>query len=181
MKKNKIPVCLVLSRESLDAAVADVATLKLRYAAAKAEMELAVAAAQEQHQAALLDLSRQIEAREAAVFIYCQQHRAELFPEKKSVDFLLATVGFRTEPPSVEKNYKKDTWTAVARRLEALEWGAAYVTTPEPEPDKKALLRDRQALTAGQLGQAGIRFEQDEVFYITPRSEVSGTTTLRAA
>jgi phage host-nuclease inhibitor protein Gam len=104
-----------------------------------------------------------------------------LFPDKKSIDLLLATVGYRTEPPSVEKCSKKDTWSAIAKRLEALDWGVRYITTPDPEVDKKALLADRDRLTAGQLSEAGIRFEQDEFFYITPKSDVAEKTVMEAA
>jgi phage host-nuclease inhibitor protein Gam len=180
-KKEKVLTCPVLSRESLDAVVAEVATLKLQYAAAKAALELEIASVQERRQQHLLALGKQIESREAGVFIYCQQHRSELFPDKKSIDLLLATVGYRTEPPSVEKCSKKDNWSAIAKRLEALDWGAPYITTPDPEVDKKALLADRDRLTAEQLSQAGIRFEQDEFFYITPKSDVAEKTVMEAA
>jgi phage host-nuclease inhibitor protein Gam len=180
-KKEKNRPLPILSREALDAAVAEVATLKIEYAAAKADMELEVARVQERYQERLLALSKQIELSEARVFVYCQQNRALLFPEKKSIDFLLATVGFRTEPPGVEKCSRKDTWSAIARRLEALEWGRLYVNTPEPEVDKKALLADREKLNENQLTEAGIRIEQDELFYITPKSEVATRTILQAA
>jgi phage host-nuclease inhibitor protein Gam len=179
-KKEKIAVRPVHSRQGLEATVAEAATLKIKYAGAKADMELEIAAVQERHRQYLLDLSRQIEIKEAGVFIFCQQHRIELFPEKKSIDFLLATVGFRTEPPSVEKASKKDTWTAIAKRLEALDWGAPYVNIPEPEVDKKALLDDREELSLEQLSEAGLRFERDENFYITPNSEVAARTVLAA-
>jgi phage host-nuclease inhibitor protein Gam len=180
-KKEKPLVCLVLSREALDSAVAEVATLKIQYTAAKAALELEIAALQERRQGHLLSLAKQIESREAGVFVYCQQHRNKLFPEKKSLDLLLATVGYRTEPPSVEKCSKKDTWSAIARRLETLPWGALYFTTPEPEVDKKALLSARDRLTGEQLAEAGIRFEQDELFYITPKSDVADKTVMEAA
>jgi phage host-nuclease inhibitor protein Gam len=180
-KREKTQIIPIVSREALDAAVAEVATLKIQYAAAKADMELAIARVQERHQEQILALGQRIEIREAGVFVYCQQHRAQLFPDKKSIDFLLATVGFRTEPPSVEKSSRRDTWTAIAQRLEALQWGARYVNTPEPEVDKKALLADREKLSLEQLSEAGLRFEQDELFYITPKSEVAARTVLEAA
>lgn len=176
--KKKFTPCLVLSRESLDAAVAQVATLKIQYAAARADMELEIARVQESHQAALLALSQQIEAAEAGVFIYCQQNRAELFPDKKSIDFLLAVVGFRLNPPSVEKRSKKDTWSAVATRLASLPWGAPYVVDPPPEVNKRALLTDQANLTSEQMAAAGLRFEQDEEFFITPKSEVASATSM---
>lgn len=180
MKQKRVPF-VVLSRESLDAAVASVAQLKIEYAAEKAQMELEIAAVQEKHQKRQLELAQQIEMKEAGVFVYCQQNREELFPDKKSIDFLLATVGFRTDPPSVEKMCKKDTWTAIAARLEGLEWGAPFVREPEPEVNKKALLDARGTLTPDQLKMAGIRFEQDEQFFIEPKSEVADKTSLLVA
>ena len=180
-KKEKIQTVPILSREALEVAVAEVATLKIQFAAAEAEMELEIARVQERHQGPMLALAKRIQIREAGVFVYCQQHRAQLFPDKKSIDFLLATVGFRTEPPSVEKSSRKDTWTAIAQRLEALGWGSRYVNIPEPEVDKKALLADREKLSLEQLSEAGIRFEQDELFYITPKSEIAARTVLEAA
>jgi phage host-nuclease inhibitor protein Gam len=180
-KKEKIQNIPIVSREALDAAVAEIATLKIQYAAAKADMELEIARVQERRQEQMLALGQRIEVREAGVFVYCQRHRAQLFPDKKSIDFLLATVGFRTEPPSVEKSSRKDTWSAIAQRLEALGWGSRYVNLPEPEVDKKALLADREKLSQEQLIEAGIRFEQDEQFYITPKSEVATRTVLEAA
>jgi phage host-nuclease inhibitor protein Gam len=117
----------------------------------------------------------------AGVFVYCQQHRSELFPEKKSIELLQASIGYRSGPPSVEKRSKQDTWSAIARRLEALPWGAAYLTTPEPEVDKKSLLADRERLNAGQLAAAGIRFKQDESFFITPKSGAAPTTRMEAS
>jgi hypothetical protein len=47
--------------------------------------------------------------------------------------------------------------------------------------DKKSLLADRDRLTGEQLAEAGIRFEQDELFYITPKSEVAAKTVMQAA
>lgn len=179
-KKNDL-ICLVPSREALDATVSEIATLKLQHAAAKTALELEIAAAQERRQGQLLALAQQIESREAGVFLYCQKHRAELFPDKKSLDLPVATVGYRTDPPSVEKCSKKDTWRTIARRLEDLDWGNCYLTTPEPDVDKKALLADRARLTAAQLSAAGICFQQDEVFYITPKSPVAEKSVREAA
>lgn len=177
-KKDKAIMLPIISREGLDLAVAEVATLKIQYAAAKATMELEIARIQESCQEQILSLARQIEVREAGVFVYCHQHKTQLFPEKKSIDFLLATVGFRSEPPGVGKCFRRDTWTTIAKRLKALPWGAQYVNVPDPEVDKKALLADRDRLTLDQLSEAGIRFEQDELFYISPKSEVATRTVV---
>jgi phage host-nuclease inhibitor protein Gam len=180
-KNKKPPIVPILSRAALDAVVAEIATLKIQYAAAQADLELEVARAQQRRQEQMSTLARQIESREAGVFLYCRQHRAQLFPGKKSLDFPLATVGFRTEPPSVQKSSRKDTWTAIAQRMEASAWGSRYTSLPEPEVDKKALLADREKLSLEQLAEVGIIFQQDELFYITPKSEVALRTVREAA
>jgi phage host-nuclease inhibitor protein Gam len=180
-KKRNGLLCLVQSREALDATVSEIATLKLQFAAAKAALELEIAAARERRQEQLLALAQQIESREAGVFLYCQKHRSELFPGKKSLDLPVATVGYRTDPPSVERCSQKDTWRTIARRLEDFDWGCFYLTTPDPEVDKKALLADRARLTAAQLASVGIRFQQEEVFYITPKSTVAEKSVREAA
>jgi phage host-nuclease inhibitor protein Gam len=180
-KKEKNLLCLVLSREALDAVVAEVATLKIQYAAAQAALDLEIAAVQERRREHLLSLAQQIKSKEAAVFLYCQKHRSELFQDKRSIDFPPATVGYRTPPPRVEKCSKKDHWQTIARRLETLDWAAGYLTKPDPEVDKKALLADRERLTEDQLAEAGIRFQQEELFYITPKSNIAEKTVREAA
>lgn len=181
MKKEKFTPCIVTSREGLEATVADIVSLKLDYAEKNVAMEKEIADVQKKHQDGMLAVARQIETKEAGVYIYCKQNRKELFSEKKSLDMLLAVVGFRTEPHSVEMAAKKDKWAAVAKRLEALDWGQAYLTTPAPEVNKRALLSDREKLTAEQLDAAGIKFDQDEIFYIEPKSEVAEKSVQEAA
>ena len=180
MPKQKNTPCIVTSLEGLDATVADIVQLKLKHASLTTKMELEIAAVQKRYQDQLLAVARQIETKEAGTFVYCQQHRKELFTDKKSIDLLMATVGFRNEPPSVEKAQKKDTWGNIADRLEALDWGQAYTTTPSPDVNKKALLLDREKLTPEQLAAAGIRFEADEIFFITPKSEIAEASTQAA-
>jgi phage host-nuclease inhibitor protein Gam len=180
-KKSKIVPCVIHSREGLEATVADVVRLKLEHVAATARMEEEIAAVQGRHQERLLSLAKQIEIKEAGVYVYCASHRKELFPEKKSIDMLLAVVGFRDNPPSVGKLANKDTWGAIAKRLQLLPWGEPYLTEPDPEINKKAILADRTKLTAEQLKEAGIRIEQEEDFYIEPKSQVAETSVREAA
>jgi phage host-nuclease inhibitor protein Gam len=181
MKKNKIIVPVIATKEGLEASVADVVSLKINYATATAAMELEIVAVQKRHQNRILELAKQIEIKETSVQIYCEQHRAELFPEKKSLDMLLATVGFELTPHRVEKRNSRDTWGKIALKLQALIWGEPYIRESDPDVDKNKLLSDRTNLTEDQLVQAGIRFEQDENFFIKPKSEVAQGTVKQAA
>lgn len=146
------------------------------------ELKLDLAAKQTAHDAAVAQLNsdfdesvqnarQELAMLESSVQLYAVNHRESLFPgENKSREFANARVGFRTTPPAVGKRVSKDTFEAIALRLEELKWGEPYVDT-KVTLKKDALLRDRAQLTDEQLKEAGIRFEQDEVFYIEPTSE----------
>jgi phage host-nuclease inhibitor protein Gam len=179
-KRQKLEPCIISSRQGLDSVVADVVRLKLEHKEATAAMEKEIAEVQKQHQENLLSLAGQIEARESGAFHYCSANRAALFPEKKSLDLLLAEIGFELTPPRVEKVRSKDTLGAIATRLLALVWGSKYVRQPAPEVNKEQILQDRAEL-GDKLAQAGLKIEQDENFFIRPKSQVAEQTVKVAA
>jgi phage host-nuclease inhibitor protein Gam len=180
-KRQKLEPCIIHSRAALETVVADVVKLKLEHTLATAAMEQEIAEIQKRHQENFLGIGRQIEAREAGIFVYCQKNRAALFPEKKSLDLLLATVGFELTPPRVEKISGKDTFGKIGLRLENLDWGTAYVRYPDPEVNKEKILADRAQLKPDQLQEAGLKIEQDENFFIRPKSDIAEQTVREAA
>jgi phage host-nuclease inhibitor protein Gam len=183
MKKTKIPAILITSREGMTFTVNDIVTARLKHAEITAQMELEIAAVQKRYQEPLATLGREIQSKEAGVQLYCEQHRAAEFTEKKSIDLTLATVGFRETPYRVEKARSKDTWEEIAVRMAAITTadaegkrvfaGEDYVTYSEPSLAKTALLQDRTRIPEDVLKAAGIRFAYDEIFYITPKSQIA--------
>lgn len=180
-KRLKLEPCIISSRAALETVVADVVKLKIEHAQATAAMEQEISDVQKRHQENLLGIGRQIEAREAGVFVYCQKNRAVLFPEKKSMDLLLATIGFELTPPRVDKISGKDTFGKIGLRLEKLDWGAAYVRYPDPEVNKEQILANRTKLKPEQLEEAGLTIEQAENFFIRPKSDVLEQSVREAA
>ena len=127
-------------------------------------------------QPAISNLLAEIAESEANIQDYCLAHRGSLFSAKKSRETNLAEFGFELTPPRVETASKKVKWKEVAGRLLGLSWAAAYVRRPEPQPDKQALLADREKLSPEQRQAAGIRFCQDEQFYIRPKPQTATPT-----
>ena len=191
MKTTKIPSILITSREAMTATVNDIVTAKLRHAEITAQMEQEIAAVQKRYQDRLAGLGREIQSKEAGVQLYCEQHRAAEFTEKKSIDLTLATVGFRETPYRVEKARSKDTWEEIAVRMAAITTtdgngnpvfsGENYVTYSEPALAKAVLLQDRVKIPEDVLKAAGIRFAYDEIFYISPKSQLAVDTVKEAA
>lgn len=161
----------IASQESLEASVAEVVRLKIHRAKLVAAMDAEVAEVQRRHQQAISAVLEDIAAGEALVQDYCAANRAALFWEKKSRETNLAEYGFEFTPHRVETTSRKVTWKDVVKRLARLSWGRAYLTKPEPKPDKQALLADREKFTEEQRLAAGIQFCQDEQFFIRPKLE----------
>ncbi len=167
---------MIASTEGLEVAVAEVVRLKIKHTEATAAKDAEVAGIEKQHQQKITELNESIADLEARVQDYCEANRAALFPDKKSRQTSLADFGFEFTPPRVETSSKKIKWKDVVNRLKRLSWGRAYIRTPDPKPDKDALLNDRERLKPEQLMAAGIQFVQDEQFYIRPKPETAMNT-----
>lgn len=166
-----IRILKITSNDALNSAVADVVRLKIKRTRLVADMDQQIAEVQKTHQSFLEPVEAAIAEGEARIQEYCIAHRRELFPEKKSRDLPMAEFGFELTPPRVETSSRKITWKDVVARLLRLPWGSAYLQRPEPKPDKNALLADREKLTEEQCVAAGIRFAQEEQFFIRPKPE----------
>jgi phage host-nuclease inhibitor protein Gam len=171
---GRAPIQLDLtSVEALDTAVAHVVRLRIQRTQVVAEKDAEVALIEKRFAARIASVEERIAAEEQRIREYCDSHRAELFPVNKSRETATAVFGFELTPPRVETSSRKVTWKDVVARLLKLTWGRAYVRTPEPKPDKEALLADREKLTPEQLTAAGITFAQDEQFFIRPKPETA--------
>ena len=119
-----------------------------------------------------------IEAMTAAAHLYCDGHR-DIFPEdRKSMEFGNATIGFRKNPPKVDKVVNKDTFEAIAKRLLTVPWGAPFVRTGEPEVNKESLLSEQANLDEAALRAVGIKITQGETFFIEPTQGIVEATRL---
>jgi len=139
---------------------------------AVAARDAALTQLEQSHQAEIATLAGEIVELEAGIEDFCTANRPALFPARKSRETNLAEFGFELTPPRVE-TVRKVNWKEVVGRLGRLPWGASYVRHPEPQPDKQALLGDRERLSPDQCAAAGIQFRQDELFFIRPKVETA--------
>lgn len=160
----------ISSTEALDAAVADIVRLRIAHTAATATQDAEVAALMKTHQRTLTDLEQRIAAAEASVRDYCDAHR-DVFGERRSRETSLATFGFRLTPPRVEPASRKITWKEVATRLQQIPDGDRYLHYVEPKVSREALLADREDLTPEALARIGVKFLQDDEFFIEPKPD----------
>lgn len=187
-KTRKLTPVLISSREGMHAVVTQLVTWKLALAETQIQIEQEKAEIDARYQAEIDELAIAIASNEGGLQVWSTQHPEE-FGKKKSIDLVNATFGFRTTPHSVEKGKGVRTWDEVVARLIstliteddsdgslfAFE-GEDYIRYAAPSVDKAKLLANREHIPAEALKAAGIIFEQDEIFYFEPKSEVLEAT-----
>ena len=173
-KKNPAPHILITSDTGLEAAINQYVETQLSLLRRRAKQERAIAELSAAHAAENAADEGDIVSLETGITLYCTTHRAELFPDEtkaKSREFGNATVGFRLHPEALALIVPKDTWVRVAERLEATAWGEKYVSW-KPSVDKDAMKKDRADITAAQLAEAGVKYAQEESFFLEPKSDL---------
>jgi phage host-nuclease inhibitor protein Gam len=184
MKKPKAPKLqpvLISSREGARAVVAELVEDKLRVEALTVQIEEAKAAIERDYKDEIDEINRRIQQNEGGLQVWSLQHPEE-FGKAKSIDLTMARFGFRTCPTKVEKGKGAGTWEAVVNRLlstvikndagEVIFNGEDYIQYGDPAVAKARLIVDKDIIPAEALLLAGISFEQDEIFFFEPKSEV---------
>lgn len=177
-KKQKVSVPAIETVDGLRAAVNHVVELQTQLARRMARHELEVARLNSEFDAETATVVALIEAHTASAHVYCEANRGIFPKDTKSIECRNATVGFRLNPPKVEKVVAKDTFTAIAKRLQAVAWGSPFVAIAEPEVNKEALLSERANLPDDRLLGVGLRIVQEETFYIKPNAETAPPITV---
>lgn len=188
-KREVIPA--ITTYEGMAATVTAVTNLHLEVAAEqgkiqtkKALSEILLATGIAPHQERIEELGLQIKARAARVQGYVTEHLDELIPnpeKKKSFETETATVGFAIASKAKVVLLADEDTTDAALRIEGVKGYEKYIRIPLPELNKEAILADRDILTPAQLAFIGIRIEQPEKFYITPKSETAAAANPTAA
>lgn len=99
----------------------------------------------------------------------------EVFGDRRSIELLHGTVGFRTSPPAVKQIPGVKVEHTIAA-IGALGWSHPLIRI-KTELDKSAVLiartspADGFALTDEDLARIGLRIEQAETFYVDPKRE----------
>lgn len=144
------------------------------------EHEQKIAALNTEFDKATEELVAERERLVGSCHLYCENNRELFNEEKRSRDYRNARVGFRWHPVKVDKIASKDTFDAIAERLEDLPWGEKYVVYKGPNLLKDDLIKDQANLTEKQLREAGIKFTRDESFFIESAFETAEKVAIKS-
>jgi hypothetical protein len=180
-KKQKLQPVLISSRDGARAVAAVLVEDKLRVEALKIQIEEAKAAIDREYKDEVDEINRRILQNEGGLQVWSLQNPKE-FGKAKSIDFTMCRFGFRTCPTKLEKDKSAGTWDAVLDRLlstvitddqgEVIFRGEDYIAYGDPTVAKAKLIADRDIIPDAALKLAGIQFDQAEIFFFEPKSEV---------
>ena len=128
-----------------------------------------LAAIREQYEPELTSLSEQMQVPIGVLESYAIANRDE-WGDKKSMELASCIIGFRTSPPSIEKD-KKTQWGFIIALMKNSKLLKPFVKIKE-DVDKKALLDLRNdAKYSKAMAGVGITIEQEENFYVDTKKE----------
>jgi len=175
-KKSRIskPVAQLATRADAEMAVNELATAENNRRKLAAQMDAEILAIQERYQPSIALCKAAIAARTDALENWASANPQEFPKNKKSIAFLVGTIGFRTGTPKVSLLSRAWNWEKVLAAIQARAF--QFVRTSE-EVDKDAILsfvascqtpEDRSATEQNVLTPIGVKVSQGETFYVEP-------------
>lgn len=166
MKKTKPTT--IKTRDELENVLGEYAAAAIERAKLGATMDAKLNEIRAAYEERFAGLDETLEGLFADLEAWAALHRDE-FADRRSLDLLHGTIGFRTGNPAV-KPLKGVKWEHVVDQLRAAHLDA-WLRAPDPEVNKEAVLAARETLGADRLAQLGMRVEQTERFFVDPKIE----------
>ena len=173
---------VIQTRQHLEAVLENIAHLQRERDELRRAQEKEIAAVRQRYRAPLAEMEHYLELETSWAESWAREHPGALAADR-SLACAHATIGFRAEPPRIERASRRWTWSRIAQTLAGLAWGGPYLRIPAPEVDKEALLADLADLSPIELRNAGLKIVQGERFFITPHqtSETTSAATIEPA
>lgn len=183
MTQNRIKLTrpLVDTRAKAEEILGEIAVLTLERNGATIQMDRELTAVRENYDAPIAAYGKQIAEKTALLEGWASANPEEFPKDRKSIDMVHGTVGFRTGTPKLKTLFRK-TWEAVKETLKA--FGLIQFVRGKEEVDKEKIIAAYQAKEIGDndLKKVGVAVVQDETFFVEPKlEELTSRTTQEAA
>ncbi len=168
MNKAEKKLAAGMSREQVEEVVREMCLARARLDEQQARLNEELARVRTHYEQALSELGQRYEALEEQAHVWADGHPEE-FVAKRALAMVHGTLGYRTGMPQL-KTVKGVTWD---KALALLKANLPHYVRVREEPDKEALLADREVL-GDDLRTLGLRVEQAERFFVEVNREEVG-------
>jgi len=171
---NPAPAAAIDTRAQLDALVENITRLRAERAEFLRAQESEINDVRLRYRAPLAEIEKFLDVETGWAEAWARSHPGAL-SAARTLACPHATIGFRADPPRIERASRRWTWTRIAATLGELAWGQCYLRTPEPQVDKEAIVADLPSLSREELRAAGIKIIQGDRFYVAPHAAEAAT------
>jgi len=167
--KKAVAGAVVKTREDLEKCVGEIAALSIQRDALLVEMDAKLQSIRQEYEGKLGDLVADIDAELGLAEAWCDAHKAE-FTERKSIEMVHGTIGYRTGNPTLF-TVRGVTWKTALERV--LRLGMRRFIRRKLELNRELILMERTALGAEKLTAMGLFVDQPETFFVEPKRETA--------
>lgn len=160
-----------MTRIEAEALTGEIVNLQLERAKLNSTMEIEITKVRARYEGKLDSLTKQEAGKVSALREWAESNPGEFPKDTRSVSFVHARVGFRTNPPKVEKTAKRLSWDDVLKNMQRDPTLRPFIRQAEPEINKQALIDARDQISKDSLTGAGLRIVQGETFFVDPVAE----------
>ncbi len=161
---TRIKQTTTISRDEMETALGELVGSTLNKQRLVNTMDGMISTIRQQFQSNIDECDEAIQEMTKIVKSWALTHPEE-FAKRKSLDFVQATIGFRTGTPKL-KALPGWNWDMILGAVDKHEPSFVRVIT---EVDKEALIQQREILGAEKLAKLGIKVVQEESFFIAPK------------
>jgi phage host-nuclease inhibitor protein Gam len=163
-KRIKMPLTMIANRDEAEAVMNELALAANEQRTIAADRDERILAINRDYEADLVRCEAEMKSGTEALRLWAEGNPDEFPRDKKSMQLMSGTVGFRTGAPRLALLSRAWTWEKVLGALQTLL--PDYVRS-RPEVNKEAILSGRAELES-MLPKVGVKVMQDETFYVEP-------------
>lgn len=171
MSSNRIKLpTTVITKLRAEELLGELALLKLEERTQKNALDRELTAAREKYETPLATIGKQLEEKTALLETWAAANPGEFPKNRKSLEMLHGTIGYRTGTPKLTK-LAKWTWDRVLEKVKDLQL-STFVRTKE-ELNKEAIISAVQEarILPEEARQFGVAVVQEEAFFVEPKLE----------
>jgi len=166
-KRVKVIKQSIETREEMERLVGEIAQLVIDGDAVAAELDGRLLEIRVQYEQRLTELAEAVDAKLPVAQDWAERNR-EAFGNRKSIEGVHATFGFRTGMPSL-KTMSGWKWDSVLKSLKLL--GRKDLIRNKEEIDKDAIIAELKSTKAETWPAVGVKVAQAESFFVEPKME----------
>lgn len=171
MKKTRLKLSApaIKTREEMDRLVGKISEYTIDRDLLKTTMDQRLQDVRDQYAEQLGEIESILDSKMALAQDWAEANPSE-FGNKKSIEFLHGTIGWRTGTPKL-KTLSGWTWDRVKEAIKGIPKFAVNYLRQIEEINKEALLADREIIEPEILRVMGVKVVQDESFFCDPKRE----------